>query len=456
MIKKVVKSEFGRNVVTLMTGAGLAQLIPLLLTPVLTRMFSPEEFGLYTFYMSLITFFLVVSSGRYEQAIVLPKEDKDAINILGLSFLILVGFTILLFSILFLCYTQIAGVLNEPELVNWLWLLPVCVFFASTYRIFTLWSNRKKRFVGTSVALFSQTVTRALVQFTGGLLKFKSTIFTIGFAGFLKTIFKRDYVTPNGTTVIGIGALILSYLFGFVLGTFWLLVPFIKKDRSLLQFISKEQMAFQAKLHQKFPKINSLHALGDEFKNIGVNATILYAFSEVILGFYSMTFRILRAPLSVIGNSFAQVFYQKAAEMHANNQSYLNLINKTVKKLSLIALPIFAVILFFGPGLFAFVLGEEWRVAGEYTQYLIPWLFLQFVISPIQQVAVIANKQGQIFLISLVGNIIILGSILIGGFVFGNIKYGFLLLSAFQVFYYLYVYLWVVAVAKKSISNFQV
>lgn len=454
-MKQIVKSEFGRNVVTLMTGSTISQIIPLALTPVLTRLFSPEEFGIYTFYMSIITFLLVISSGRYEQAIVLPKKNVSAINILGLSFLILFSFIILLYSTLFLFDDLIQEKINRSILNNWLWFLPVCVFFASSYKILTYWSNRNKRFKGTSYSVITQTGSRMSTQLVGGVEKYsliseKGNVFS-----FFKSIFNKNWVTPSGTTVLGVGSLIVSYAVGFVLGTFILLFPFLKKDRGLLKHISWNEMKTQAKVYEKFPKINSLHSLGDELKNFGVTSTLLYVFGDIVLGFYSMTFRILRAPLSVIGNSFAQVFYQKAAEMHANKQNYVHLVDNTVKKLALIALPIFITILFFGPFLFEFVLGEKWRVAGEYAQYLTPWLFLNFIISPVQQIGIIVNKQGVIFLFSLIGNAIIFGSIFIGGYVFKDIFIGFVILSSLQVFYYLWIYLWIKKQAIEDCKAFE-
>jgi O-antigen/teichoic acid export membrane protein len=453
-LAKIIKSEFGKNVLTLMTGSTISQIIPLALIPVLTRLFSPEEFGVYTFYMSLITFFLVVSAGRYEQAIVLPKEKKEAINVLGLSFSILFAFVSILFLILLLFKDYIEYKINLPILNDWLWFLPICVFFASSYRILTYWSNRNKRFKGTSYSVISQTGTRMTTQLVGGVEKYqiiseKGNLFT-----FFKSIFKKSWINPEGVTPLGVGSLIISYAVGFLIGTLVLLFPFIKNDRKLLKEISWSEMKTQAKVYEKFPKINSLHSLGDELKNFGVTSTLLYVFGDMVLGFYSMTFRILRAPLSVIGNSFAQVFYQKAAEMHANKQNYVPLVDKTVKKLALIALPIFLTILFFGPFLFEFVLGDKWRVAGEYAQYLTPWLFLNFIISPIQQIGIIVNKQGVIFLFSLLGNAIIFGSIFIGGYVFDNVFVGFIILSSLQVFYYLWVYLWIKSEAKKDCEGF--
>lgn len=454
-MKKIVKSEFGRNVVTLMTGSTIAQILPLALTPVLTRLFSPEEFGVYTFYMSIITFLLVISSGRYEQAIVLPKQKISAINILALNFFILIAFTSLLYLILFLFNDFIQEKINIPELNNWLWFLPVCVFFASSYKILTFWSNRNKRFRGTSYSVISQTGTRMVTQLVGGVEKYNLISEKGNLITFFKSIFHKNWVTPSGTTFLGVSSLIVSYAVGFFIGTLILLLPFLKKDRGLLKDISWKEIKIQAKIYEKFPKINSLHSLGDELSNVGVTSTLLYVFGDIVLGFYSMTFRIIRAPLSVIGNSFAQVFYQKAAEMHANKQDYSILVDKTIKKLALIAAPIFLTILLFGPFLFEFVLGEKWRIAGEYAQYLTPWLFLNFVIAPVQQIAVIVNKQGEIFLFSLLGNAIIFGSIFIGGFVFNDVFKGFMLLSALQVFYYLWIYLWIKKQAAKDCESYK-
>ena len=450
MIGRFVKSDFGKNVVTLMTGTTIAQIVPVALTPVLTRIFSPEEFGAFAFFASIISFLLVFSSGRYEQAIVLPKEDKEAINILGLCFSLLGIFTGFLYLILFLFSSSIINLLNTPSLDKWLWIVPITMLFAGSYRILTFWSNRKKRFKGTSNSMIAQTTGRISTQFIGGLAKLSLWSSWKKLSSFFGEMFKSTYVLPQGIDPIGIGTLALSLLVGFAFGTLTLTYKFIKIDRQLLRDIKRSEMKRQAKIHDKFHKINALHALTDEFKNLGVNSTILYAFNESILGFYSMTFRVLRAPLTVIGNSFAQVFYQKAAEMHANKQPFVNLVNKTVKRLFIIALPIFTIILIFGPDLFALVLGEKWRTAGEYTQFLTPWLFLNFVISPIQQVAIILNRQGSIFLLALVGNAIIFLSILIGSLIFNDVKMGFLILSALQIFYYLYVYLWIRKIAQNA------
>jgi O-antigen/teichoic acid export membrane protein len=141
-MKKIVRSEFAANVLRLMTGTTLSQLITFMLMPILSRLYSPEDFGIYAFYTSMITLLVVFSTGRYELAIPLPKEKSDAWQILLLSFLILTGFSALVFFLVMFFNQPIVDFLGRPNLKNWLYLLPVFVFLTGAYNIFTLWFHR--------------------------------------------------------------------------------------------------------------------------------------------------------------------------------------------------------------------------------------------------------------------------------------------------------------------------
>lgn len=445
----MARSEFGKNVLTLMTGSTIAQIVPVAMTPVLTRLFSPDEFGIFAFYMSIATFLAVIATGRYEQAIVLPKSKTEAVNIWALSFIILIVVSSLLFILILFFKGPIEKLLDAPSLNDWLLFIPATVFSIGAYRIMTYWSNRNKRFKGTSGSVITQALVRVSTQMAGGFGKYG--VYSSGNSGhFFKSIFTDKHTMPVGITPLGVGTLILSFFLGFLLAAIYLFLPFLKNDWSLLKDVNKNEMKKQAKIYDKFPKINSFHAMSDELKNIGVNSLIRYLFTDMILGFFSMTTRILRAPLAVIGNSFTQVFYQKAAEMHAHGQSFMPLVRSTIKKMVIIAVPIFLTILLFGPQLFEFVLGEKWRIAGVYAQYLTPWLFLNFAVSPILQVTIILNKQGQYFIISLVHNVIILGAIAIGGLVFKDLLDGFLLLSALQIVFYLWILRWLLKISREA------
>tara|TARA_B110000967_G_scaffold81442_1_gene84161 strand:- start:3238 stop:4599 length:1362 start_codon:yes stop_codon:yes gene_type:complete len=452
MFKKLLKSEFSRNVMTLLTGSAIAQFIPLLLTPILSRLFSPEEFGLFAFYISIITLFSAIATGRYELAILLPKDDKKAINVLALCFIILISICTTLLAILFFFEEGIIQFIQKPDLKGWLYFIPLTLFFTSSYSIFTYWSNRKSRFADTSVGIVSLSTTKVGVNLYAGLSKVNFFEAKASFLEFFKALFKKSYAIPSGVSAIGIGGLILGSFVGYFSAVFYFIIKFFKNDRGLISSINKVTIKEMAKEHEKFPKINSIHALTDQFKNSGVIYVISYIFGDIILGFYSMTLRILTTPLAVIGNSFGQVFLQKTASIYSDKGDFIPLIKKTISKLSLIAAPIFILILLFGPQLFSFVLGEKWEIAGEYARYLTPWLFLHFVFSPIFQVAVVIGRQKELFYLSLVGNSIVFGSILIGGYFFKDIKISFLILSTLNVGYYIYSYNYILKISKKAIQ----
>jgi len=86
MLRKLIpQSRYARNVITLMTGTGLAQAIPVAISPILTRLYSPEDFGTFAVYMAVVSIASVLVTGRYELAIMLPKNDRDALHIVVLS-----------------------------------------------------------------------------------------------------------------------------------------------------------------------------------------------------------------------------------------------------------------------------------------------------------------------------------------------------------------------------------
>ena len=129
------KSEFSQNVLTLMTGSTLSQAIPNAVSPILTRIYKPEDFGLYAVYIAIITILGTVVSGRYELAIMLPKKDEDAINIFALGLLITVLMTAFTTILVITFNEYIANLLNNQELKYWLYIVPASIFLMGCHNI---------------------------------------------------------------------------------------------------------------------------------------------------------------------------------------------------------------------------------------------------------------------------------------------------------------------------------
>jgi O-antigen/teichoic acid export membrane protein len=444
-MKKYLRSDFSKNVFRLMTGTTVSQLIPFITMPLLSRLFTPEEFGLYAFYFSLVTFLVVLSTGRYELAIPLPKQHAEAWQILLLSFLILFGFSILSFIVIIIFNSHFLALLNRPQLGSWLYLLPVFIFLTGSYNILTLWLHRMRAFGASANSKVQLSFWENLVTLIMGLRKSGVSLQNINEK--LSALFSKSNVilSLNG---IGFGGLLIGRLAGLIAASIYFIFKIKKSNSVVSKAIDLPILKKLAREHRNFPRINMPHAVSDELKNSGLSFTILYFFMDRVLGIYNQTYRLLRAPLGIIGSAFGHVFFQEVAELNYSNKPISGLIFRTLKKLFLIALPLFTLIFIFSPWFFTMFLGEKWSDVGVYAQYMTPWLFVNFIFSPVSQVALVIGKQFAFWMINLFSSILVFGSMIISGLVFNDIKSGLIIISVTQVFYSIYMYWWLQKIAK--------
>ena len=169
---KILKNEFYRNVATLLSGSAIAQAIPILIMPILTRIYPTEIFGIFFIYSSIILVLTIISTLEYELAIVLPEKDEDAINVFVLS--IMVSFIISLFILagILLFFDSITQLLGDKNIGRWLYFIPLSVLLVGIYQAFNFWNNRKKRYKIISYSRISKTTTSGSVQLSSGLTGF--------------------------------------------------------------------------------------------------------------------------------------------------------------------------------------------------------------------------------------------------------------------------------------------
>ena len=415
-------SEFIKNSFTVFSGNVIAQAIPFLCEPIIARIYTPNDFAVLAIYLSVANLFSIIATTRYELAIMLPKENKKAINILGLSLIISLITSTLSFLIVWIFNTNICKILNNEDVSKYLYLVPLSVLSVSWYQVFNYWNVRKKQFKNVAIAKTSQSVSN--VGITVGLASIKS------------------------------GGLILGQIFGYFFGMIILLFRFLLKDRKQWKNISKSEMKSVAITYQSFPKVNTFHAFSDVLKQSGEVFLLSYYYLRDQVGLHSRTIRLLFAPSALLGAAIGQVFYQKASEVYQNNGDLKNLVKKVLVLLSLISFPAFLSIAFWGDDLFAWFLGEDYRIAGVYGRYLTPYFFLNFMVSPISQIPLIVNKQKQAFLLSLCGHLFYLFAIIIGG-IYHDILLGFTLLSIFLSIYHLFLIFWFIKISSIKKTNLQ-
>ncbi len=395
-----------------MTGTLISQLIPFLIAPILTRLFSPEEFGMFGLYFSITMIISVFITGRYEMAIMLPREEKDAVNLMGLSMIITTVICLILFFIVLIFKGYIAIWLQSPAIENWLFLLPITMFAIGTYQTFNYWNNRKEKYNRLSLSRVARSVN------TSG--------WSIGLA----------------FTVLKKGGMILGDCIGQLFSTGFLFLRTWKEDKHLYKEISKEKMKEQAARYSQFPKFNVVSGL---FEKMSGQMPVLFFssfFGEAITGFFSFSQRIVGAPGAIIAKAFGDVFRQKATVEFQKSGNCKELFIKTFIRLIAIATIPFILFYFFAPELFAFIFGEKWRIAGEYSVLLTPMFFLQFVVSPLSNMFLVAEKQKLDLILQLFLVIAVLTSFLCGFHIFREPEMCLILFTiAYSIKYLIELYL---------------
>lgn len=354
------KSEFSRNILKVFTGSAIAYLIGFLSLPLITRLYTAEDVGTYQLLLSIIILFSTVSALKFEMAIVLPEEDREANNVAVVTLLSVVVTTII-FSILFLAAGEsILTLLNKSELSQLTGLIITGVFFNGIYLSMQYLYIRHKEFGGLS----KNRIVEAGTTGGGSVL-----------LGFLKFNYMGMFISK-------IVSVILASLI-------------ILKNRGLNTFrgTSVSDIKTVLKKYKKFPLVNTPMTLLNTLSLELPVFMISVFFDARIIGLYALARRVLSLPLSMIGRSFSQVYLQAASEAYNQGGDELKKVYlSTVKKLALIGiLPV--VVSLFAPYIFAVVFGSEWEEAGVYLQLMIFWLYFQFINSPIATTYSIINKQ---------------------------------------------------------------
>ena len=355
------KSEFNRNILTLMTGSTIANAIPVVISPILTRIYSPEDFGLLALFVAIATIFGTIINGRYELAIMLPKKDEDAINIVALGLIIMSLITLILFVIVIIFNEKIGHLFNNKDIVIWLYIIPLSIFFIGLFNLLNYFNNRKKYYKDIAKANIIKSITLVIFQLVVGFIK-------EGAAGLIS-----GQIASQMTANIK-------------------LFKNLMKDKLLLSKISKKKIFLVAKRYKEFPKFSIAGALANKATGNLTNILISIFYNISTLGYYSLVQRVLGVPSVLIGNSIGQVFFEEASKEKQLTGKAVKVFKSTVKKLLIIGVPSFGILFFLVEDLFALVFGEGWRIAGSYAQIMIPVFFMGFIVSTVSIVDSIFEK----------------------------------------------------------------
>ncbi len=352
LYKLLRNSKFVQDFSIVLSGATAAQVITLLCTPILTRLYTTEQFGMLGIFMAIASVLSVISTGRMDMAIMLPKEDSSSINLLFVAIVIAI-FISLLSCLLIPAGRIISALLDAPELQQYIFMIPIYIFLVGLKDVLEMWSSRKKYFLLISIALILGAVA------SNG---WRVILGTYG---------------PNAFHLI-FGAILL------VLASLLALASLNLNElvENLRKHLSRSSIWKQL---SKYSFLIKFRASKDFLNSVSQNLPAIllaYFFSPNQVGLYLLADRILRLPSVVIGKSIQKVFYQKATEIYNDGKVLTRPILQTTLGLISIGILPFLVIFIFGPDLFKFVFGEDWYVAGKYARWISIWMFVGFINIP--------------------------------------------------------------------------
>ncbi len=344
-------------------GTAFAQFLNVIFSPLITRIYSPNEMGIFFLYTSILNILLISASLKYEYSIPIAKNKIISINTIALSILILFITSILSTLILLILQEQILGLFNAEKLGNLVFLIPVGLLLAGLYTILLQWALRTKNFKKISITKLFQGLGQNLSQIVLGLIKF------------------------------GSAGLIIGQVIGKCAGSLTLFRKLLSDDPRLLKNISLRKIRWVFKRYRHFPLLTLPSQL---LSRGGLELPVFFLtsiFSTAVVGQYGLANLIVNIPVVLIGTAIGDVFYaEAAANGKSDPKSLLKLSNQLVRKLVLLGIAPTLILIVFSPILFSFFFGEEWYDAGVFSQILAFLAFFRLVFTPVSRVFLVFEK----------------------------------------------------------------
>ncbi|AMS26962.1 hypothetical protein AEM51_07980 [Bacteroidetes bacterium UKL13-3] len=406
MIKYFGKlSAFNKKVFILSSGSLISQALIVAISPVLTRIYAPESFGLLAVFTSMSAIFASLFSGKYEHAIILPKEDEKAKNIGFFCFLISLSLSIVLLGIMLLNHHLFIRFFNfnaSPWQI--ILLVPFMTVFIAVYSCLQLWFQRKEEFSISSLNAITQSLITIITNVLFGLL---------------------------GIKIFG---LVYGYILSIVFSTIFLSVIFLKKEgvSSLLKNLSLIKAVRAGIEYKKFPLTILWAELLVTFSQQLMPLLLTSIYTSSIVGLFAFSNRILKIPSILLSNSIWGVFRVEAIKIKNNNQPIIPIYLSTLKKLLLVGLLPYLVILIAGQFIFQIAFGDKWVISGLYAQIMSLYVYSDLVAFPLSSIFIICNKSKLYFLVQIITILFTVGGILLGKWWGGDI-YSIVLYSGFGI-----------------------
>lgn len=386
-----MKDKFYKDTAILTIGIVLAQVIPIVAYPILSRLYSPADFGILATLTSITSIITIIATLKYENSLLIVTSKKLAaeffILIILLSFIIL----FVLGSLMVIFSDWLTGILKAPEIRSWLWVCPISAFCLVLFNCFNEWCVKNGYFKSLSINKI----------INGGSIPLGKCAFAFG------------ALNPVG--------MVLGDLLGHLITGWSCVVRAVKMDKESFRHPSKLHIKYLLKRYSDCPKFvlpaQLLNKIGGE---LPVFFTMAY-FSASELGFYSMAQMALALPAVVISRSVRDTFRKKANDIFTQKGNCIHFYKKILLIMSLVSIVGFSILYIIAPQLFSCILGKEWTTAGYYCQILCPMIAINFVSEVGSCMYIIAEKMNLLLIWQFSYFLLTLFAMLLGVFVFKSI-----------------------------------
>lgn len=383
----ILRNGIVRSVGVLVGGTAFAQALTVLALPVLTRLYTPEDFSLLAVFTAILAILAPVACLRLEIAIPMPESDEDAANLLAVALLSAAAIGLVTALLLLPFGGWFTEVIRRPEFQPYLWLVPLAVWLAASYSGLQYWLTRKKRFP----VIARTRIARAL----GGI----------------------TVQTGMGVLSAGPLGLLLGHAVSSSAGIASLVRSIRQHDLPAIASIRWRNMHAVFRRYDRFPRYSTLESLAN---NGGIQVPVLLIAAlaaDPEAGFLLLAMRVMAVPIGLVGSAVAQVYLANAAEEKRagrlgdfSAQMIGGLMRTGVGPLLFVGI--------LAPFVFPFVFGSGWSRAGQLVSWMTPWFIAQFVTSPVSMALHVLDQQITALVLQIFGLILRVGAVIIAASAF--------------------------------------
>jgi O-antigen/teichoic acid export membrane protein len=364
LVERLRGRGFAKHVSFLVAGSVAGQLVAVLLSPLVTRLYTPAEYGILGVYMSTLAIVSMVAMLRYEAAVPGCQDHTLAMNVAALAATVAVGISVASGLVLWGVVHVAPHAFGLGLLGPYILLLPFGILGTSLYQLLSMWAIRQHDYDALARTKLSQNVGMMGTQLALGVAR------------------------------AGAGGLIIGHIIGQSGGIGTLLRRMWKRDRTLVHGVSRVEMWRAAQQYRRFPLLSGTASLLDAIVGYGPIIVLAAMYDANVAGWVTLVQRVVALPFTLLATSIGQVFFGEVARLvDAPKVVIRQLLVRRIKQTILLGLPITLILALLAPVVIPLVFGNRWGQAGLCIQLMSPMLLVSFVSNPFGSILDVLERQ---------------------------------------------------------------